>query len=64
MLQINHWLLFMVVVFVVVFCLFCFVIVLQYNKISVDNHAEVLFWLRMFYASQTIKTKNVSIYLT
>ena len=64
MLQINHWLLFMVVVFVVLFCLFCFVIVLQYNKISVDNHAEVLFWLGMFYASQTIKTKNVSIYLT
>ena len=49
MLQINHWLLFMVVVVVVVlFCLFCFVIVLQYNKIICSGIVLV----GMFYASQ------------
>lgn len=53
-----------VVVVVVLFCLFCFVIVLKYYKISVDNHAEVLFWSGCFTRDKTIKTKNVSIYLT
>ena len=48
-----------VVVVVVLFCLFCFVIALQYNKISVDNHAEVLFWSGCFTRHKRLRQKKL-----